>query len=286
LKKSSKKLLGIEGGGAACAGYVQRAAHVQLILIPSYNSGAKLCEAVAQVRAHGHPVWVVIDGSTDGSDADLARRFAGDDGLKIFRRARNGGKGAAVLDGLRAAARNGFSHVLVMDSDGQHPASSIPEFLALSRQYPEAMILGVPVFDETAPWIRVAGRRLCNVLTRLETGGAIGDSLFGFRVYPVGPLLSVMEASRWMRGFDFDAEAAVRLSWRGVRALNRPAPVRYFRPEAGGVSHFRYGRDNAVLAVMHIRLLASLLISQAMTLIGREGMGCFVKTRTRRLGNG
>jgi glycosyltransferase involved in cell wall biosynthesis len=260
--------------------------NTHLVLIPSYDTGGKLLETVQAARRHWAPVWVVIDGSTDGSDANLARRFAGDDGLKIFRRARNGGKGAAVLDGLRAAARNGFSHVLVMDSDGQHPASSIPEFLALSRQYPEAMILGVPVFDETAPWIRVAGRRLCNVLTRLETGGAIGDSLFGFRVYPVGPLLSVMEASRWMRGFDFDAEAAVRLSWRGVGALNRPAPVRYFRPESGGVSHFRYGRDNAVLAAMHVRLLASFLISQAMTLIGSEGMGAFVKTRTKRLGNG
>jgi len=143
----------------------------------------------------------------------------------------------------------------VMDADGQHPAAAIPEFFELSRRNPEAMILGVPVFDASAPWVRVAGRRLSNVLARFETGGAIGDSLFGFRVYPAGALLSVMEGGRRMRGFDFDAEAAVRLCWRGVPAVNRAAPVRYLRAAAGGVSHFRYGRDNLVLAAMHARLV-------------------------------
>jgi glycosyltransferase involved in cell wall biosynthesis len=245
-------------GDGAVTGSAPKAVS-QLVLIPSYNSGPKLLETVAGALLHGHPVWVVIDGSTDGSGEMLAQHGAANRNLTLFRRARNGGKGAAVLDGLRAACRQGFTHVLVMDADGQHPAAAIPEFLALSRQHPEAMILGVPVFDETAPWVRVAGRRLSNILTRLQTSGAIGDSLFGFRVYPVGALLRVMEGSRWMRGFDFDAEAAVRLSWCGVRAINRRAPVRYPRAEAGGVSHFRYGRDNLLLASMHARLLAGLI---------------------------
>ena len=80
--------------------------------------------------------------------------------------------------------------------------------------------------------------------------------LFGFRVYPIAPLIAVMAESPWMRRFDFDPEAAVRLVWRGVRPVNLPAPVRYLRPEEGGVSHFHYGRDNALLTWMHLRLLA------------------------------
>jgi len=222
----------------------------QLVLIPSYNSGSILLETVTEALRHAWPVWVVIDGSTDGSEELLVEC-----GVRVLRRARNGGKGAAVLEGLREAARQGFTHVLVMDADGQHPAAAIPEFFELSKQNPEAMILGVPVFDASAPWVRVAGRRLSNILARFETGGAIGDSLFGFRVYPVGALLAVMEGGRWMRGFDFDAEVAVRLCWRGVPAVNLAAPVRYLRAEAGGVSHFRYGRDNLVLAAMHVRLV-------------------------------
>ncbi len=230
-----------------------------LVLIPSFNSGGKLIETVAAAVCHGQPVWVVIDGSTDGSGEGLAALAAVEPQLRVIRRRDNGGKGAAVLDGLRAAAAAGFTHVLVMDADGQHPAASIPAFMRLAIEHPEAMILGVPVFDASAPRIRILGRKLSNALTRLETLQRIGDSLFGFRVYPLAALLAVMESTAGMRRFDFDPEAVVRLSWRGVAAINQPAPVRYFRAVEGGVSHFRYGRDNLLLARMHLCLIAGSL---------------------------
>ena len=240
-------------------------ARTHLVLIPSYNSGARLSETVVQALEQWPAVWVVIDGSTDGSAEALAG-FG--ETLRVIRRTSNGGKGAAVLDGLRAAAREGFSHVLVMDADGQHPAASIGQFMALSVEYPKAMILGRPVFDDTAPRVRVVGRRVSNGLARLETLSGIGDSLFGFRVYPLAVLHEIMEANRGMRRFDFDTEAVVRLSWRGVAAINCSAPVRYFAVGEGGVSHFRYGRDNVLLAGMHLRLGAGFLL-RLPVLLGR-----------------
>jgi glycosyltransferase involved in cell wall biosynthesis len=232
-------------------------AQTHLVLIPSFNSGAKLLETVTAALRHWQPVWVVIDGSTDGSGERLAE-LAGT-GLRVIRRRENGGKGAAVLDGLCAAADAGFTHVLVMDADGQHPADSIAAFMRVSTEHPEAMILGTPIFDASAPRIRILGRKLSNALTRIETLQVIGDSLFGFRVYPLAPLLAIMDRTAGMRGFDFDPEAVVRLSWQGVAAINQPAPVRYFRGAEGGVSHFRYGRDNLLLAGMHLRLSAGFL---------------------------
>jgi glycosyltransferase involved in cell wall biosynthesis len=228
----------------------------QLVVIPSYNSGPALRMSVRAARAAWAPVWVVIDGSTDGSEAGLDEQ----DGVRVIRRARNGGKGAAVLEALALAASAGFTHALVMDADGQHPADAIAPFFAASRERPEAMILGVPQFGPDAPALRVRGRRISNWWARLETGGAIGDSLFGFRVYPIAPLLRIMRRSGWMRRFDFDPEAAVRLSWAGVPAVNLPAPVRYLRPEEGGVSHFRYGRDNVLLTAMHVRLVIGAML--------------------------
>ncbi|HQT63154.1 MAG: glycosyl transferase family 2 [Acidocella sp. 20-57-95] len=225
-----------------------------LVLIPSYNTGPRLAETVAEALRHWQPVWVVIDGSTDNSAARLPQSA----GLRVIHRPHNGGKGAAVLAGLRPAAEAGFTHVLVMDADGQHPAADIAAFQEVSRQNPAAMILGTPIFDASAPRIRVLGRRLSNALARLETGQAIGDALFGFRVYPLLPLLEVMQSGRHMRGYDFDSEALVRLCWRGVAVINRPVPVRYFTQAEGGVSHFRYGRDNLRLAAMHARLLGAL----------------------------
>jgi glycosyltransferase involved in cell wall biosynthesis len=242
----------------------------RLVLIPSYNTGAKLFETVADARRCWEPVWVVIDGSTDGTGEALARQAAGDPGLRVFLRPHNEGKGAAILHGLRAARDAGFTHALTMDADGQHAASSIADMMAQSAAHPEAMILGVPIFDASAPRLRVVGRRVSNGWANLETlWGGIGDSLFGFRVYPIAPLLEILEGTRWMRRFDFDAEAAVRLYWRGVTPINVPTPVRYFRPEEGGVSHFAYVRDNLLLAAMHARLLAGFFVRLPMLLARR-----------------
>jgi hypothetical protein len=156
-----------------------------------------------------------------------------------------------------------------MDSDGQHPGSCIGAFMAASMAEPAAMILGAPVFDASAPALRVKGRRISNWWTNLETLGGIQDSLFGFRVYPVAPLLTLMRASRWMRRFDFDVEAVVRLSWAGVPARNLPAPVKYFTPAEGGVSHFNYVRDNALLTSMHTRLFFGFLLRLPRLLVRR-----------------
>ncbi len=238
------------------------ASRTHLVLIPSYNPGAQLLlHTVRGARTAWAPVWVVLDGSTDGSAEALAPLEAGDPDLRVFRLPRNGGKGAAVLHALREADRLGFTHALVMDSDGQHPADCIPGFMATSAATPEAMVLGQPVFGTDAPRIRVLGRRLSNWWVDVETLWAgIGDSLFGFRVYPVRPLLEVMERSPWMRRFDFDAEAVVRLCWRGVRPVRRPVPVRYLSRAEGGVSHFRYVRDNILLSFMHLRLVLGFLL--------------------------
>jgi len=226
-----------------------------LVLIPSYNPGSRVYETVLAARQYWTPVWVVVDGSSDGSAERLTAMAAQDAGLRVIVLAQNQGKGAAVLQGLEQAAAAGFSHVLTMDSDGQHPPERIPAFMAESARQPAAMILGVPVFDASAPGLRVKGRRISNGWANLETLWAgIGDSLFGFRVYPVAALRRVMRDQPWMRHFDFDPEAVVRLCWRGVRPVNLPAQVRYFRPEEGGVSHFRYLRDNVLLTWMHTRL--------------------------------
>lgn len=241
-----------------------------LVLIPSYNPGAKVYETVRAARQHWSPVWVIVDGSTDGSAEGLQAMAAQDAGLRVIVLPRNGGKGATVLHGLELAAAAGFSHVLTMDSDGQHPADRIQAFMAESGRQPTAMILGVPVFDASAPRLRVIGRRISNWWANLETlWSGIGDSLFGFRVYPIDALLRVMRQQYWMRRFDFDPEAVVRLCWRGIRPVNLPAPVSYFRAEDGGVSHFRYVRDNAVLTWMHLRLLAGFLLRVPILLVRR-----------------
>lgn len=231
-----------------------------LVLIPSYNPGPKVFDTVRAARRQWNPVWVIVDGSTDGTAGQLAALAEVDEGLEVVVLPENAGKGAAILLGLDRAAAAGYTHVLTMDSDGQHPADLIAEFMRTSAQAPDAMVLGRPVFDSSAPFERVLFRKISNGLTDFETLWAgIGDSLYGFRVYPVEPLRRVMAAQRGMRRFDFDPEAAVRLCWSGVRPISLEAPVRYFRADEGGVSHFNYIRDNLLLARMHFRLFAGFI---------------------------
>jgi glycosyltransferase involved in cell wall biosynthesis len=241
-----------------------------LVLIPCYDPGALVYETVRLARQQWSPVWVVVDGSTDGTTAGLQEMAAQDPYLRVLVLEQNAGKGAAILHGIDAASSEGFTHVLTMDADGQHPADRIPSFMASSSSAPEAMVLGVPIFDVNAPKLRVYGRRISNGCANLETlWSGIGDSLFGFRVYPIAPLRQLMHGRHWMRRFDFDPEAVVRLCWRGVPLINLPAPVAYLTADKGGVSHFHYFYDNCLLTWMHIRLVLGFLLRLPVLVVKR-----------------
>lgn len=244
---------------SGAAQVMQASKHV--VLIPSYNPGPRLLATVKEALACWRPVWVVVDGSTDGSHEPVEELARSEAGLRIIHRHSNGGKGAAVLTAAEAALAAGFTHGLVMDADGQHPAERIADFMAASQSCPEALILGRPVFGAEAPMVRLMGRQLSVAMVRLEILGAgIDDPLFGFRVYPLTALVKVLQGTGGGRHYDFDAEAAVRLVWAGTRTVNLPARCSYLTPEEGGVSHFHYLRDNVRMIWLHTRLLASLLL--------------------------
>jgi glycosyltransferase involved in cell wall biosynthesis len=225
-----------------------------LVLLPTYNSGPRLAQTLREARAECDAVWVVVDASTDGSDKEAERM--GLEGVKFLRLPQNSGKGAAVLVALRSAQAEGFTHMLVMDADGQHPSAMIRPFFEISKNNPSAFVCGVPVFGPDAPFERVLGRFAGNFFATLETFGAgAEDSLFGFRLYPVGPALEVLENTKWARRFDFDTVLSVRLTWAGLLCINVAVPVFYPPRSEGGVSHFRYLRDNLLLIAAHARLL-------------------------------
>lgn len=230
----------------------------RLVILPSFNSGANLPRTMLAAKPHCDAVWAVVDGSTDGS-GDLAAELKGD-GFRVMRLEKNSGKGGAVLQGFREARAAGFSHALVMDADGQHPAGSIENFFERSEKSPGSLIAGVPVFGPDAPPERVRGRLVGNFFARMETWGmGASDSLFGFRLYPITPALGILESTRGARRFDFDTVMAVRLLWAGVSAINVPVPVRYPDRSEGGVTHFRYVRDNLLLTAVHVRLCFGML---------------------------
>jgi len=224
------------------------------VIIPSYNSGALLERTVREALAVWRPVIVVDDGSNDGSAEPIARLAQTEPGLHVLTQPRNTGKGAAVLAAFSYAVDRGLTHAVVFDADGQHEAMDIPKLMEASKQNPLALVMGEPEFREDAPTSHVIGHGIANFFARLETlNFGQGDSLFGLRVYPMLATINALRRRRGGRRFDFDTQAAVRMVWLGVPTISVPASVRY--PKKDRVRHFRYLRDNVLLARVHLWLL-------------------------------
>ena len=228
------------------------------VVIPVYNHGAAVGAVVAAVRRHGLTCLLVDDGSEPGCAAvirELADDPAGD--VRMLRLEPNCGKGAAMMAGFRALSAEGYSHALQIDADGQHDTDDLPRFVALAEQQPDAVICGVPIFDESVPKGRLYGRYATHVWVWINTlSFAIKDSMCGFRVYPLAATKALIESARIGARMDFDVEILVRLYWRDVDVINLPTRVRY---PADGVSHFQLWRDNVMISRMHARLFFGML---------------------------
>ena len=237
-------------------------------VIPVYNHGRAISAVVEHVLAAGLPCILVNDGSEAETTAHLNRLAnAHREHITLLTNVRNVGKGGSVLRGLGKADELGFSHALQIDADGQHDASRIPEFLSIARANPAAVIAGMPVFDASIPRGRLYPRYLTHVLVWIETlSFEIRDSMCGFRVYPIAPVLAIARRVALGLRMDFDIEILVRLHWEGLPLVSVPTPVRY---PADGVSHFRLWRDNVLITRLHVMLLFGML-SRLPQLAGRR----------------
>ncbi len=229
------------------------------IIIPVYNHEAALPTVVRKLKRFGLPCFLVNDGSSVHCSqvlADCADREAS--WVTLITRHENGGKGVAVIDGFKAALVSGFTHAIQVDADGQHDVDGIPEFLEASEGHPASMILGVPVYDGSAPKSRLYGRRITNFWIAINTlSSAIADGMCGFRLYPLAAVQQIMVSTTIAQGMDFDIDIVVRLYWQGVDAVNLPVAVHY---PLDGVSHFKLWRDNVLISKTHARLFFGMLI--------------------------
>jgi glycosyltransferase involved in cell wall biosynthesis len=240
------------------------------LLIPIYEHGATIGGVVASLAHLDLPCLIVNDGSGPATCDALRRIEAEHAFVSVIPRERNGGRGAALRTGYREAARRGYSHALQLDADGQHDARDVPRLLEAAQKDPGALVLGRPVFDDSAPALRMFGRKFSQALVWLETlSFAIEDPLCGFRCFPLEPTVRLLEETPLGDRMDFDPEIAVRLYWQGLPIVSVPTRVRYLE---GGLSHFAPVHDSWLIARAHGRLVAGML-PRAPRLLARRGGG-------------
>jgi glycosyltransferase involved in cell wall biosynthesis len=239
------------------------------VLIPIHDHGAPIGRVVAGLAPTGLPCLIVDDGSGPATREALERVAKEHAFVEVIRRGSNGGKGAALKTGYRAASSRDFTHVVQLDADGQHDPHDVPRLLEASRARPGALVLARPVFDASAPTARLYARQLSRGLVWLAClSRAVPDPLCGFRALPLAPTLSVLARARTGDWMDFDPELAVRLVWEGLPVVAVPSRVVY--PE-GGMSHYSVMRDYPRLAWLYLRLLGGALRRAPALLRQRRG---------------
>lgn len=225
-------------------------------LIPCYNHGSTVAEVVSSLSVFELPILLVDDGSNQQTKQALSN-VAQQTHVHLITLEQNQGKGGAVMAGIRQAQQLGFSHVIQIDADGQHDLQALPKLLAASKQHPNHLISGQPIYDDSVPKARLYGRYATHIWVWIETlSFTIKDSMCGFRAYPVNLTAEVLNNHKIGTRMDFDIEILVRMYWHGVDIDFVETRVIY--PE-GGVSHFDALWDNVKISWMHSKLFFGML---------------------------
>ena len=220
---------------------------------------------VESLERYELPCIIVDDGSHEATRGELKKIVSKKRWVEVIRHGKNRGRGSALRTLYQAAADRGYTHAVQLDSDGQHDPDDVPLFLEAAKEAPDALILGTPIFDDSAPFHRVYGRKLSQAIVWLETFSlAVRDPLCGFRCIPLASALAVLRGVRSGDRMDFDPELIIRMVRAGSPVVNIPTRVIY--PDQG-LSHFRLVSDNARIAWQYIRL-ATPSVKQASSFLG------------------
>lgn len=220
-------------------------------VIPTYQNAKTLLKGVADVHRVVDTVFVVDDGSNDGTAALLDKATGNERPEKVLTHPKNCGKGAALKTGLTYARQQGFRYAVTVDADGQHRADDIPALLKAVEEEPDALAIGSRGLQhENMPAKSTFANRFSNFWFALQTLQRLPDTQSGLRVYP----LRRLHGLRWMSArYEAELTLLVFSAWAGVKLLPVPVSV-YYPPRDQRVTHFRPGRDFTRISVLNTLL--------------------------------
>lgn len=220
-------------------------------VIPTYQNAKTLLKVVADVHRVVDTVFVVDDGSNDGTAALLDKATGNERPEKVLTHPKNCGKGAALKTGLTYARQQGFRYAVTVDADGQHRADDILALLKAVEEEPDALAIGSRGLQhENMPAKSTFANRFSNFWFALQTLQRLPDTQSGLRVYP----LRRLHGLRWMSArYEAELTLLVFSAWAGVKLLPVPVSV-YYPPRDQRVTHFRPGRDFTRISVLNTLL--------------------------------
>lgn len=196
-----------------------------LVVMPTFNEALSLTETVRNLFANVPEIDLLIvdDASPDGTGAIADAIAKADSRVSVLHRSEKGGLGGAYLAGFKLAATRGYDFVVEMDADGSHRGVDLPNLLAEAPEHDLVIGSRYVKGGGSHGWSlhRKAISRLGNVYTSFILGAKIKDITAGFRVYRLGFLLPLLDASA-AHGYAFQVELAWKARLAGGRIIEVP----------------------------------------------------------------
>lgn len=176
------------------------------VLIPCFNEARTIGLLVAAVRERIASVWVIDDGSSDGTGAKAVEA-----GAVVLRHETNLGKGASLREGLTALLAAGFEWAITMDGDNQHDPADIPKLLGKEAD----LVIGnrMPDAEKMSLTRRFVNQWTSKQISR-RVGFEIPDSQSGFRLIRLAALPKIIFRED---RFAFESEMIVGFARAGYK---------------------------------------------------------------------
>jgi glycosyltransferase involved in cell wall biosynthesis len=221
------------------------------VIVPTYNNSKTLKRVLDSVAAYTSHIIIVNDGSTDET-ANILKDYSQ---LIQIHHPKNAGKGVALRNGFKKAISLNYQHAITIDSDGQHFASDIPNFIKTVENEGSALLIGSRnMSQQGVPNKSSFGNKFSNFWFWFETTIKLEDTQSGYRLYPLVQLPKKYVTTK----FEFEIEVIVRSAWKGIPVKNIPIQVLYDPSER--VSHFRPFRDFTRISILNTVLVIVALL--------------------------
>ncbi|GAA2743452.1 polyprenol monophosphomannose synthase [Terrabacter aerolatus] len=205
------------------------------VLIPTYNERDNLPGIVARVRASvpTADVFVLDDGSPDGTGQIADEIAAADPQVNVVHRAGKEGLGKAYLAGFAIVLERGYDAAVEMDADGSHLPEQLPSLLAALGE--ADLVIG-------ARWVKggevrnwPAHRKVlsigANIYTKMMLGMSVNDATAGYRVYRSGALRTMGLEGVESQGYCFQIDLTLRAVRAGLTVVE--VPITFVEREVG-----------------------------------------------------
>lgn len=177
------------------------------VVLPAYNEEKHITRVLAEVKKYSKNIVVVDDFSKDET-FNLALKSK----VTVLKNKANKGKGRTLRKGCDYAVSKGATHLIVMDSDGQHLAKDIPRFVEALKK--SDIVYGYRKFTKSMPLKFRFGNNTLNILTWLLYGVKIKDSQSGYRAFSSEAYSKI----RWnAKDYAIESEMIAKASKSGLK---------------------------------------------------------------------